>query len=52
MDKIFDTIEEAGQLTFYAIVGVALGIGTCWAVTGLVTEKIIDKLCNKKKDKI
>ena len=48
MDKIFDTIENVGQYTFYAVAGTALLVGTCWAVGAIVVGKSLDVIRRRK----
>ena len=46
-DKIFDTAEEIGQCTFYALAGTALLVGTCWAVGCVVVHKSFEMIKRK-----
>jgi len=40
LDKIFDTVETLEDFAFYGVVGAAFGIGTFWAVSRIVADKI------------
>lgn len=51
INKVLDVYDAAGQLAFYAVVGTALGIGTCWAITKVVTGKVTDQFRSKKRSR-
>lgn len=50
LSKAIDTFDAVGQMTFLAVTGTALGIGTCWALGGVAASVIIKKLKRNKID--